>query len=401
MTSLGYHATSPIAADHLDIDLDVAVRNLGSYTTAVLPEELARILDHLGGHNIVNNSEYPFIPEMVARCIERLSLLWHRQDPKAPAAAVSGSTEAAMLAGLCLLHRWKQRNSTQRPNLVVGSGAHICWKRFCAYWDVDLRAISSADNQVLADPDRIAKACNDNTIGVVATVGYSEHGLFDDVASLSEALRFKTQLTPIHVDAASGGFTAPFLASNLDWDFRLERVVSISASGHKFGQTSLGLGWILWRSEEFSPEYLWRGADYIGDGKPDIGLTFSRSAAPVAQQDYLLSRPGALARYRLDLSDCSHFAAAIADVVGTDPAIRIVNSGSTLPVVAFCDREPGTVERWANRMRHEGWIIPTYPLEANPRLGQCVRIVVKPGLPPHARDRLLASVLRSTYHGRH
>ncbi|MFC4336839.1 pyridoxal-dependent decarboxylase [Salininema proteolyticum] len=391
--------TQQKAADSSGLDLDVTVRNLGSYTTAVLPPDLAHISHRLGGYNIVNNSEYPFIPEMVARCVKRLSLLWHRGEPQAPAAAVSGSTEAAMLAGMSLLHRWKQRGLPHRPNLIAGRGAHVCWKRFCAYWDVELRTVSGVGGQVVADPARMAEACDEGTIGVVATLGYSEHGLFDDVASLSRALRRSGRHAPVHVDAAGGGFTAPFLTPELNWDFRLDHVASISASGHKFGQTALGLGWILWRSEESSPEHLWRGADYIGDGKPDIGLTFSRSAAPVAQQEHLLSRPGAFERYRIDLADCSSVAADIADVISGDPGVRVINDGTTLPVVAFCDREPGTVERWANRMRHENWIIPTYPLEANPGLGQCARIVVKPGLSPHTCDRLLASVLRATYNG--
>lgn len=40
---------------------------------------------------------------------------------------------------------------------------------------------------------------------------------------------------PIHVDAASGGFIAPFLYPDLVWDFRLELVRSINVSGHKYG----------------------------------------------------------------------------------------------------------------------------------------------------------------------
>ncbi len=43
---------------------------------------------------------------------------------------------------------------------------------------------------------------------------------------------------PIHVDAASGGFVAPFIAPDLSWDFRLEKVVSINVSGHKYGLVS-------------------------------------------------------------------------------------------------------------------------------------------------------------------
>jgi glutamate decarboxylase len=40
---------------------------------------------------------------------------------------------------------------------------------------------------------------------------------------------------PIHVDAASGGFVAPFLEPDLTWDFRLPLVESINVSGHKYG----------------------------------------------------------------------------------------------------------------------------------------------------------------------
>lgn len=37
--------------------------------------------------------------------------------------------------------------------------------------------------------------------------------------------------TPIHVDAASGGFIVPFLYQDLEWDFRLPLVKSINVSG--------------------------------------------------------------------------------------------------------------------------------------------------------------------------
>ena len=38
---------------------------------------------------------------------------------------------------------------------------------------------------------------------------------------------------PVHVDAASGGFIAPFIYPDLPWDFRLPNVRSINMSGHK------------------------------------------------------------------------------------------------------------------------------------------------------------------------
>ncbi|WP_165362449.1 pyridoxal-dependent decarboxylase [Promicromonospora panici] len=372
-----------------------STRNVGSYTTAVVSPELARIAERLGGHNLVNNSEYPYIADMVADCADWLSRLWHREDHHAPYVAVSGSTEAAMLAGLAALHRWKRTGAGERPNLVASSGAHVCWKRFCTYWDVELRTVEAPGDTVVADPAALARACDEHTILAVATLGYPEHGLFDDVAALAAALRDQGRETPLHVDAASGGFTAPFLSASLPWDFIVPAVVSISASGHKFGQTSLGLGWTLWRDAEHCPQHLWHGADYIGNGKRDIGLTFSRSLAPVAQQAHLFTRAGAFDRYRYDLRDCSSLTATIAAALRGDPDLKVLNDGHAIPVVAFVDRQTGAVERFTSRMGEDGWIVPTYPLECNPRLGQCGRIVVKPGLSTPARDRLMASVLRA------
>ncbi len=61
---------------------------------------------------------------------------------------------------------------------------------------------------------------------------------------------------PLHVDAASGGFVVPFLNPELEWDFRIPRVVSINVSGHKFGLTYPGIGFVIWRDSEHLPEEL-------------------------------------------------------------------------------------------------------------------------------------------------
>src|SRR4029078_5495802 len=58
----------------------------------------------------------------------------------------------------------------------------------------------------------------------------------------------------IHVDGASGAFLAPFCAPDIEWDFRVPRVKSISTSGHKFGRAPLGVGWIVWRDAAELPE---------------------------------------------------------------------------------------------------------------------------------------------------
>lgn len=69
---------------------------------------------------------------------------------------------------------------------------------------------------------------------------------YESVEEISKALDKYQQDTgldiPIHVDGASGAFVSPFIQDDKVWDFRLPRVVSINASGHKFGLAPLGVG---------------------------------------------------------------------------------------------------------------------------------------------------------------
>lgn len=81
---------------------------------------------------------------------------------------------------------------------------------------------------------------------------------------------------PIHVDAASGGFVAPFLYPELVWDFRLPLVKSINVSGHKYGLVYAGIGWVVWRSKEDLPEELVFHVNYLGADQPTFTLNFSK-----------------------------------------------------------------------------------------------------------------------------
>ncbi len=60
---------------------------------------------------------------------------------------------------------------------------------------------------------------DENTIGVVPTLGVTFTGRYDPVAAIAAVLD-KVEAEqgldiPIHVDAASGGFLAPFMAPDL------------------------------------------------------------------------------------------------------------------------------------------------------------------------------------------
>ena len=110
-------------------------------------------------------------------------------------------------------------------------------------------------------------------------------GHYDNVGAINDVVeeankRLGTQVG-IHVDAASGGFVAPFQFNPrpAPWDFRLKNVLSISASGHKFGLSVIGTGWVVWRQREDLAEHVVVKVTYLGGLGENYTLNFSRPAA--------------------------------------------------------------------------------------------------------------------------
>ena len=119
---------------------------------------------------------------------------------------------------------------------------------------------------------------------MVAILGTTYTGELEPVAEICAALDKLAADggvdVPVHVDAASGGFVVPFLHPELKWDFRLPRVVSINVSGHKYGLTYPGIGFVVWRSSEYLPEELVFRVNYLGGDMPTFTLNFSRAGQP-------------------------------------------------------------------------------------------------------------------------
>ena len=161
-----------------------------------------------------------------------------------------------MLAGLAMKWRWRTRRGigaadAQRPNLVLGTNVQVVWEKFCKYWDVEPRYLPMAPGRYAITPEQVVGAIDENTIGVVAILGSTFTGEYEPIGAIHDAMAEHNASTgfevPLHVDAASGGFVAPFLQPHLEWDFRLPWVKSINVSGHKYGLTYPGIGFVVWR----------------------------------------------------------------------------------------------------------------------------------------------------------
>ena len=274
-----------VIKDELELDGN-AHMNLATFVTTWMEPQVTKLMAETFEKNLVDKDEYPQTAEIEKRCVNMLAQLWNA-DPDGNALGTStvGSSEACMLAGMAFKWRWeeqrkKQHKSAVKPNIVLGSNAQICWEKFCRYWEVEPRFVPLEKGRYHIDPELAAKLCDAHTIGVVGILGSTMDGSYEPIQALSVALdklQASTGLDiPIHVDAASGGFVAPFLQPNLIWDFRLLRVKSINSSGHKYGMVYPGVGWILWRHPDDLPKELIFNVNYLGGEMPTFAINFSR-----------------------------------------------------------------------------------------------------------------------------
>lgn len=188
--------------------------------------------------NFIDYEEYPQTAEIQNRCVNMISKLFHAPGDTSVGTSTVGSSEAIMLAVLAMKRRWKlqrqkEGKSTENPNIIMSSAVQVCWEKAARYFEVDERFVNCTRTRFVINPQEAVSLVDENTIGIVAILGTTYTGAYEDVKGINDLLVQKNMDVGIHVDAASGGFVAPFVVPDLEWDFKLEKVVSINVSGHK------------------------------------------------------------------------------------------------------------------------------------------------------------------------
>ncbi|WP_330202172.1 glutamate decarboxylase [Cyanobacterium sp. Dongsha4] len=390
---------------HDELMLDGNARqNLATFCQTWLEPEVHKLMDECIDKNMVDKDEYPQTAELESRCVHMLADLWNSPDAvNTMGCSTTGSSEAAMLGGLAMKWRWRKKmealgKPTDKPNLICGP-VQICWHKFARYWDIELREIPMEENRLLMTPEEVIKRCDENTIGVVPTLGVTFTCGYEPVKAVSDALdklqEEKGWDIPIHVDGASGAFLAPFCVPELEWDFRLPRVKSINSSGHKFGLAPLGCGWIIWRDKEDLPEELIFKVNYLGGEMSVFALNFSRPGGQIICQYYNFLRLGKEGYRKIQMA-CYETAQYLAEEIAKIEPFEILYNGdekSGIPAISWkikdnYDTKGYTLYDFADRLRSRGWQVPAYSLPAN-----CQHMVIQRILVRHGVSRDLASLL--------
>ena len=381
--------------------------NLATFVTTWMPSIAGQLMRDTADKNMIDKDEYPVTAEIEARCVDILADLWSAPGSgKATGCSTTGSSEAAMLCGMAMKWRWRKRREAagkpaDRPNLVTGANVQVCWEKFCRYWEVEPRLVPMEGDRFHLDAEQAVANCDENTIGVVSVLGSTFDGSYEPVKEIAAALdqleADKGLDIPLHVDGASGGFVAPFLQPELEWDFRIPRVQSINASGHKYGLVYPGVGWAIWRDEEALPKELIFNVNYLGGDMPTFALNFSRPGSEVIAQYYMFSmlgREGYTRIMQLAQDVAVHLSTEIAKV----GPYRLITEGRDLPVFAFTLKEVGnyTVFDVSDRLRQNGWLVPAYTFPENRRDLSVLRIVVRSGMNHEMADALIGHLREQT-----
>ena len=392
---------------HDDLMLDGNARlNLATFVSTWMEPQAERLMGECLDKNMIDKDEYPQTADLEMRCVNILSRLWHAPNAdEAVGCSTTGSSEAAMLGGLALKRRWQHRRraagkSVDTPNLVMGINVQVCWEKFANYWDVEMRLVPMEGNRFNLSAAEAVRLCDENTIGVVAILGSTYDGSYEPIKEISDALddlQARTGLdVPLHVDGASGAFIAPFLDTELEWDFRLPRVVSINTSGHKYGLVYPGVGWIIWRDAEALPDDLVFWVNYLGDNMPTFALNFSRPGAQVVAQYYNFLRLG-FDGYRKVQGYCREVAVTLSEKIAALGPFQLLTTGDELPVFAFTIADDVTnfsVFDVSRALRERGWLVPAYTFPEKRTDLAALRVVVKRGFSHSLADLLIDDIQR-------
>jgi len=392
---------------HDELMLDGNARmNLATFVTTWMEPQAERLMAECLDKNMIDKDEYPQTAELEMRCVNALSRLWNASDAEqTTGCSTTGSSEAAMLGGLALKRRWQKRRAAagkavDRPNLVMGINVQVCWEKFANYWDVEMRLVPMEGERFHLSAEEAVALCDENTIGVVAILGSTFDGSYEPVQEICAALDELEARTgvdvPVHVDGASGAFVAPFIDEELEWDFRLPRVASINASGHKYGLVHPGVGWIVWRDADALPEDLIFWVNYLGDNMPTFALNFSRPGAQVVAQYYNFLRLG-FEGYRKVQGYAREVATGLADRIAQLGPFELLTRGDELPVFAFTlsdEVDNFTVFDVSNALRERGWLVPAYTFPENRTDLAALRVVVKRGFGHDMANLLVSDIER-------
>ncbi len=396
------HAVYQLISDELNLDGNPSL-NLASFVTTWMEPEADMLMKEVANKNYVDQDEYPQTKAIHDRVINMIANMFNAPDSEETVGtATVGSSEAIMLGLLAHKWSWRKRRKAEgkdysKPNIVFGADVHSCWEKFALYFDVEMKISPMREGHYTLTAEDVKDLIDENTIAVGAVVGTTFTGQIDDIEAINDYLievkKEKGWDIPIHVDAASGGFIAPFVYPDLKIDFRLERVKSINTSNHKFGLVYPGMGTLIFRDKDVIPDELIFNINYLGGTMANYSLNFSKPSSQVILQYYNFLRLGKEGYTKImnNIMQNAHYLEGELLKLGV---FEILTDTKYLPVVVLRlkDTSEYTVFDMSEHLRKYGWIVPAYTLPPNAQNVAVLRIVVRENFSRDMAEMLIKDI---------
>ena len=260
-----------------------------------------------------------------------------------PGCSTTGSSEAAMLAGLALKRRWQQARRdagkpADKPNIVMGINVQVCWEKLANYWDVEMRLVPMEGDRFHLNGEEAVALCDENTIGVVAILGSTFDGAYEPVAEIaprsttSRSAPAWTSRCTSTARPAGSSHRSSTRTSNGTFVCRGSR--RSTRPGTSTGSSTRASAGSIWRDAEALPEDLIFHVNYLGDDMPTFALNFSRPGAQMVAQYYNFLRLGFEGYARVQ-GYAREVATQLAGKIEKIGPFRLLTRGDQLPVFAF------------------------------------------------------------------
>ncbi len=344
-------------------------RILGSMCTAPHPLAVQAHLLFLGA-NLGDPGHFPGAKEIEDRYVEALLRLAGGRPGKGGGQTTSGGSEANILA-LALL-----RETTGRNEVIVPRTGHFSLEKAAKFMKMELR-IADVDHRYRVRPESVAELVGPHTAGILGIAGSTQVGSIDPLEALAEIA--SDHDIPLHVDAAFGGYSLPFLKPRVPFGFDLPGVTSVTMDSHKMGMSTLGAGALLVRDED-ALGALAVETPYLTVPR-QRGILGTRSGAPIAGAWALLAGLGTHG-YHESVQRCLGTTQHLVRRLKTHGLAPLVPP--ELNIVALPLREPTRVQEALTTM---GWRVNVLP-----RLG-ALRIVCMPHVTPEIIDAFVPDLI--------
>lgn len=278
---------------------------------------------------------------------------------------ITGGTEANIMA----MRAARNSSGIKNPEVIVPKSAHFSFKKAADMLCLKIKEAKLDENYCI-DLESVDDLISSNTIAAVGVAGTTELGMIDPIEELSNICLENNVF--LHVDAAFGGFSIPFLNEigyNFPkFDFSLQGVCSITIDPHKMGLTPIPTGGILFRDKSYL-DVMSIETPYLTEDRQStiVGTrTGASTAATWALMKYF-GREG----YRNVAERCMELTRLLAQGVKESGFLLVTEP--QLNIVAFKSRDMNVWEI-ADRLEEMGWAvsISSYP--------QAIRIIVMPHL---------------------